>query len=606
MKIKFLLLGLFSIIFLAALAQASVTQNNYFRYGIIEQDGSLTITSTDIQGVYTRGYVCSNFDCSTLGSLVISNYSSSSSTKLTFPTTLQGQGYGLYFYKNGYIPYEVKSTFAGSGQAPDSIRYLTRKRVCTSEVTLDSLNFDQNSLTVLAHFTSPVNNSGPLAAVPQVIDYQYQTVVNSSLELIGPTNMVTSQLITNDFSTLSNVEFTVPLSSLAPGDYEVRVTATPRDNNCLSTQTSLQTTTLTVPSNGDDTTAPGQITNLHVVSITNTTLTWAWTNPTDPDFNLAIISFDGTNSVNTSASSFSSTEVTQTLAPGSTHTISITTRDITGNVNTNAVSDTQTTLTNSNQTNNQTGAVAIRIVSPQEAVYNVPNIPINLFAENATNVWFSINNGQNTTYTSPTSIYLVNGSYTIRAFASNSISNASAILSFSINTAANATNTTTLPGQVSGLRPYRVGSDFIQWIWTNPGGSFYQAIIFIDGENVLNTTGNSYTASDLLPEEVYTISIMTKDLAGNVNTNPVSDSTRTIADTNNDDDEEDDDDSGSTRGQTFSLDLSTDEQDSLNISTEPIKISSEKSEPVSLWPFVILLIVSCILLAILIVILLQR
>ena len=50
----------------------------------------------------------------------------------------------------------------------------------------------------------------------------------------------------------------------------------------------------------NDTTAPGAITNLVLVGRTNSTLSWSWANPTDSDFNSAIVYINGVNVVNTS------------------------------------------------------------------------------------------------------------------------------------------------------------------------------------------------------------------------------------------------------------------------------------------------------------------
>jgi len=90
---------------------------------------------------------------------------------------------------------------------------------------------------------------------------------------------------------------------------------------------------------GEDTTPPGPITNMHLVSKTQTTITWAWDNPSDNDFDVAIVSLNGENYINTSDATVQFTG----LSPNTQYTVSIKTKDRVGNVNVNEVTDTQTT-----------------------------------------------------------------------------------------------------------------------------------------------------------------------------------------------------------------------------------------------------------------------
>ncbi len=91
-----------------------------------------------------------------------------------------------------------------------------------------------------------------------------------------------------------------------------------------------------------DTTPPAQISNLQLTSRTTNSLTWTWTNPSS-DFYQSIISIDGINVINTS----SNTHTANNFAPDTQHTISIKTKDQTGNVNNNAVTNTGRTLAES-------------------------------------------------------------------------------------------------------------------------------------------------------------------------------------------------------------------------------------------------------------------
>src|SRR3989338_6473395 len=99
-------------------ASATVTQDNLIRYGIIEDNGVLTTTNNQITNSYALGFICSDAYCNTVAGTLWNGQplssGSSSQINLTFPTQLQDHGYGIYFYKEGYIPFEVNATWAGS------------------------------------------------------------------------------------------------------------------------------------------------------------------------------------------------------------------------------------------------------------------------------------------------------------------------------------------------------------------------------------------------------------------------------------------------------------------------------------------------------------
>jgi hypothetical protein len=85
-----------------------------------------------------------------------------------------------------------------------------------------------------------------------------------------------------------------------------------------------------------DSTAPNSISNLTSILIGDTWAYWNWTNPIDVDFNESIIYIDGINIVNTSLNYYNATS----LRPDSNHTITIHTKDNSGNVNSIDVNNT--------------------------------------------------------------------------------------------------------------------------------------------------------------------------------------------------------------------------------------------------------------------------
>jgi PKD repeat protein len=91
-----------------------------------------------------------------------------------------------------------------------------------------------------------------------------------------------------------------------------------------------------------DTTPPSAVTGLGEIDVTTTTITWAWTNPSEADFNHSMIFLDGTWKTNTTGESWQATG----LSEGTTYTITVRVCDVYGNCG-NDVSDSATTLSSS-------------------------------------------------------------------------------------------------------------------------------------------------------------------------------------------------------------------------------------------------------------------
>ncbi|MBN1543868.1 LamG domain-containing protein, partial [Candidatus Woesearchaeota archaeon] len=92
----------------------------------------------------------------------------------------------------------------------------------------------------------------------------------------------------------------------------------------------------------------------------------------------------------------------------------------------------------------------------------------------------------------------------------------------------NAFIDTTPPGTISGLSEASTAKTWINWNWTNPTDSdFAEAIIYLNGTNVANTSSNHYNATGLATYTTYKLTVMTKDTTGNVNTTNVSDNAMT-------------------------------------------------------------------------------
>jgi hypothetical protein len=134
----------------------------------------------------------------------------------------------------------------------------------------------------------------------------------------------------------SNVSGTSPLfinlTSLPEGTYYLNATANDTSNNINNTQT--RTIVL-------DSTPPASVTNLANQSAGVSWIYWNWTNPGDSDFSENIIFKDGVNVVNTSNNFYNMIG----LSAGTNYTITIHTKDFTGNINDSDVNSTAATLT---------------------------------------------------------------------------------------------------------------------------------------------------------------------------------------------------------------------------------------------------------------------
>jgi PGF-pre-PGF domain-containing protein len=91
---------------------------------------------------------------------------------------------------------------------------------------------------------------------------------------------------------------------------------------------------------------------------------------------------------------------------------------------------------------------------------------------------------------------------------------------------------TTAPETVTDLKEDGVGSSWINWTWTNPTNTdFSHVIVYADNEFVGNSSNGQYNLTGLAEGTTHTISIRTVDMSGNINSEWVNDSAKTIVST---------------------------------------------------------------------------
>lgn len=577
--------------------------NYQWRYGILTNNGGVTDTTQGVNDVSAYGYVCADGECTSSSGTLWNGalQSTANSITLTYPTVQATHGYGVFFVKEGYIPYEVTENFYGtkageSMQNPDGpyLFYLLKKESCRADLGGISTSVANNVLTfsvnVSAPFSNPSENFDYIKFTPSTVSSHYQSDVQLNIQVLRNGVVFADTLnLEMDASSSDIKTFSVPVT---PGVYTVKATSSVPDNKCLASQSSVAQTTVTVTNvppietvptlsivsprpityatnsvlveldsvnatdvwfewNGsrinytaprqvtfssgvhtltayasnsagvavasvdfniqpelNDTTPPGPIANLHLVSKGTNFISWGWSNPSDSDFAQSIIVIDGVNVANTSETTYSISN----LAANSTHTISITTKDMRGNVNGVAVSNTQTTL--------------------------VENI---------------------------------------------------------------STNDTLAPGPVSNLRITNKGKHFMSWAWNNPSDSDFAFVtLLLNGAQIANTSASGFSQAGLVEDTSYTLCAITRDFNGNINNQQVCVSGRTDKDSDNNDNDSDDDDN---RKRTVfpQNEVVEDEFVPFVEEEENLVLNAPVKKPVSLLIVLLLLAVFLLLLIILLV-----
>jgi hypothetical protein len=259
---------------------------------------------------------------------------------------------------------------------------------------------------------------------------------------------------------------------------------------------------------------------LSVLGLTNTSrdlnsIKWSWTNPSDRDFNSNIIYLNNVNVANTSSNSYNATGLTADTS----YTLKIHTKDNLGNINTTDVTSTASTMRDTKAPATVTG-----ITNPSKGttwLYWTWNNPAdadfnkNIIYINGTNVANTSNNFYNATG------LLSNKSYTIKI---NTVDTSNNINTTNVNnTATTMAVDLTPPGKVAALVSPSKGNTWIYWQWANPiDADFSQAILYLNGINIANTSNSNYNATGLAQNTTYTMVVNTKDTSGNVNTTNVN------------------------------------------------------------------------------------
>jgi hypothetical protein len=123
------------LIFTVTLASATVQVVYSAKYGVVENNGGITITSQEIDNYHVAGYTCLTANCTSIGNQIqgLTKSTNTNNVTLVFPTlNSTPHGYVLYFYKTGYIGWEQRNikiwgNFSGQTFYAPSPIYLSKK-----------------------------------------------------------------------------------------------------------------------------------------------------------------------------------------------------------------------------------------------------------------------------------------------------------------------------------------------------------------------------------------------------------------------------------------------------------------------------------------------
>lgn len=469
----------FLFLFSLTLVSANILQLNNFVYD-----------NSPISNVGVLGFSCSNADCSSGQNLFLnSNSGSNSFFDVSYPNEGQVQNYGLFVFKEGYIPYERNSTgyedLSGDKVVEAVEDILAKKADCSSPISDLIITNNSNLVTIKTMVTSPINHAGGLNFVPQQISDHYSVNVTLLFKINGSVNQ--TKIVNLPFSGVSQQTFNVELSQ---GVYDLKIVSISNDAKCLSSSDQIKSSTFTilssvppqctVPSDCGSTTVLNYYCNgtdvyknisspvcvlgscsFSLSSLFNTSCTYGCTSgqcniPPTASINFSVTILSPTNttynstilplnySINGTATScwYSLNGVNMSLSQCANTTISA----LNGTNNLTVFVSNGTTIVNNSisftvnlSSSNDTTAPVITIYSPQSKTYTVRNIKINVSLNEPGVCVYNLNNAANKSFLMSGDYFISNenslsdGNYLLNVFCSDSSANlASKTVSFKI------------------------------------------------------------------------------------------------------------------------------------------------------------------------------
>ena len=235
---------------LAIVNSARFVNYNFYE-GIILDNGTLVKTQNPVAGVNVLGFVCEQTNCEKLNGRIFNSQILNSGfvnfIQLIYPTELlSGAGYGVYYFKQGYIPWESNPNWFGTNhndpQGPFNV-YLSKKESCTSflsELNVENIVKPHLPLTIgfrtgidVKTFSS-IKQAGPLIAVPEQIKDHYTVKQRVTLKIYNKNNELINEQIKDlvfDYSEARNSTFIFTPTEL--GKHKIILSSSVIDEKCL-------------------------------------------------------------------------------------------------------------------------------------------------------------------------------------------------------------------------------------------------------------------------------------------------------------------------------------------------------------------------------------
>lgn len=238
----------FLVLFLTVLVSATVNETNYIYDGVIQQDGSVTYGTNPVNHVSVIGRVCLDSGCTVASYLWYGekNTGSSNSIVIQYPTQLQNpNGYLVYFYKEGYIPYGVRVDWHGEGDAGSYDNYL--RKVELGSAKINYLGSDEEIIEVGTNLTIDAEILSPMVFakdwyIPQELEPFYKDEVKLKVNITN--NQTGSQVFSKtktiemDWSSEKDVEFSwIPQQT---GIYKIELTTEVTDDKFLDSEIEME------------------------------------------------------------------------------------------------------------------------------------------------------------------------------------------------------------------------------------------------------------------------------------------------------------------------------------------------------------------------------
>ncbi len=238
---------------------AVVVEPNRFNYSEILEIGK-NRTTIPVTGVSAIGFVCSSAKCASVNASLdlssgnvltdfsnppVMNSGSDANMTIFYPTNLNSSfGYGLYFFKDGYIPFEGDSTLAESGVAPEFTNFLAKKKTCSAPI--ENFTVINNAMpnvplvidvsaNLSADTAAALRSAGPLDFVPPQLQRHYSVNTSVTLNITNSTGDVVrteTQYFLIDYSGRARANFT--WTPTVSDNYTASVKTGVPDEKCLS------------------------------------------------------------------------------------------------------------------------------------------------------------------------------------------------------------------------------------------------------------------------------------------------------------------------------------------------------------------------------------